>query len=390
MHRRRFLAAAALSSFAYATHAAEPAKKWRVVIMGSKGGYGHGLDTMWKTVPETEIVAAADKDPKGLEAAKAKMGLTQGFTDYAEMSAAKPDLIAIGTTMGLHHEMTLAAAASGARGIYLEKPFCRTLAEADDILSACEKNGVKLSLAHRNRFHPVLPVVRKLVADGEIGQLLELRGRGKEDKRGGMEDLWILGSHVVNVAVFLGGKPLACSALITQNGRPATPADVIRGRDDYGPLVGNALHARFDLDSGVPFYFDSVQEAGNRDAGFGLQLIGTKGIIDLRMDRTPIAHLIPGSPFQPSGEPRPWIPITTAGAGQPEPVENLGKFVMDHTAAAKDLIASIEENRPPLCDGAEARVTVEMITAVMASHVRNGERVTFPLSITGNPLENWS
>ncbi len=111
--------------------------------------------------------------------------------------------------MGLHRDMVLAAAESGARGIYLEKPFCRTLAEADQIIAACERRGVKLALAHRNRYHPTLPVVARMVKDGAIGRLLELRGRGKEDQRGGLEDLWTLGSHVLNVAVTLAGPPPA-------------------------------------------------------------------------------------------------------------------------------------------------------------------------------------
>lgn len=114
-----------------------------------------------------------------------------------------------------------------------------------------------------------------------------------------------------------------------------------------------------------------------------------KGIIDLRMD-TPLAHLVPGSPFHPTKDPRPWIPITAAGPGEPEPVADIGKQVMSHTTGARDLIAAIGENRAPLCSGANARLTVEMITAVLASHVRRGEWVTLPLAIAGNPLAEWS
>src|SRR5437660_10655407 len=97
------------------------------------------------------------------------------------------------------------------------------------------------------------------------------------------------------------------------DGQPITRADVNRRKEDFGPIAGNAVHARFDLESGVPFSFDSLKEAGDPKVGFGLQLVGTKGIIDLRVDNTPLAHLVPGTPFHPTKEPRPWIPITTAG-----------------------------------------------------------------------------
>jgi predicted dehydrogenase len=48
------------------------------------------------------------------------------------LAVAKPDIVAVCPRYLDHHgEMLLAAAASGARGIYVEKPFCRTPAEAD-------------------------------------------------------------------------------------------------------------------------------------------------------------------------------------------------------------------------------------------------------------------
>ncbi|HBJ86275.1 MAG TPA: 3-chlorobenzoate-3,4-dioxygenase, partial [Verrucomicrobiales bacterium] len=189
--------------------------------------------------------------------------------------------------------------------------------------------------------------------------------------------------------VFLAGKPLACSAAIMLDGKPVTPADVNRDKADFGPIAGNEVHARFDLDSGVPFYFDSMQEAGDPKVGFGLQLIGTKGIIDIRVDQTPLAHLCSGSPFHPGKEPRVWIPISAAGVGEPEPIADIGRQVMSHATGALDLIASMEQNRQPLCSAEDGRLTVEMITAVIASHVGGGERVNFPLAVKNNPLADW-
>ena len=57
MNRRHFLALSIASSISIAAHADE--KKLRVGVIGhtGRGNYGHGLDTMWKDVPETEIAA---------------------------------------------------------------------------------------------------------------------------------------------------------------------------------------------------------------------------------------------------------------------------------------------------------------------------------------------
>ena len=390
MNRRNFLTTTAAAGLAFAAHAAEPARKTRVGIIGhtGKGDYGHGLDTMWLKLPETEIVGVADLNPAGLEKALAKLKVTVGFADYREMLAkAKPEVVAIGMrNIELHREVALASIAAGVRGIYIEKAFCRTPAEADEIVAACTKAGVKLAIAHRNRYHPALPAVEKLVADGTLGKLLEIRCRGKEDARGGSLDLWVLGSHLLNLAAFFAGKPVACTATVLQDGKPATKADVKEGAEGVGPLAGNEVHARYETERGVPVFFDSIANAGDKAAGFGLQLIGTKGVIDLRIDEQPLAHLLAGNPFDPVMEPRAWTPITSAGLGQPEPLLDVRSQTGDHLLPGRDLIAAIRDDREPLCSAADGRLVVEMICAVFESHRLGGQRVAFPLANRQNPL----
>ncbi|PAW78700.1 MAG: 3-chlorobenzoate-3,4-dioxygenase [Pedosphaera sp. Tous-C6FEB] len=388
--RRQFLGTVAASSLALAARGAGAEPRWSVAVIGhtGRGDYGHGLDTMWEKLPETELMAVADADAKGLANAQQKLKVTRGFADYRKMLAeVKPAIVAIGMRhVDQHRDVVLAVAASGARGIYLEKPFCRTPAEADEIVAACEQHNVKLALAHRNRWHPVLPAIDKAVKDGAIGRLLELRARGKEDARGGALDLWVLGSHLLNLICYFGGQPLGCSATVLQAGKPITRADVKDGAEGIGPLAGNEIHARFDMERGAPAYFDSIANAGDRAAGFGLQLIGTKGIIDLRVDQDPVAHFLAGNPHRPVKEPRAWVPISSAGIGQPEPLADLGKQVMAHVVGGRDLLAAIRENRQPLCSARDGRTTVEMIAAVFESHRLQGQRVAFPLTARDNPL----
>lgn len=386
MNRRHLLAT--LAAAPLASLAAET--KLRVGIIGhtGRGNFGHGLDTMWLKIPETEIVGIADADPKGLEAALKKVGRGKGYADYKAMLAAeKPDIVAVGPRhVDQHRDMLLAAIQAGARGIYIEKPFCRSAAEADEVIAAAEKAGVKIAVAHRNRYHPVMPVLAKLIDEGLIGRVLEMRGRGKEDARGGSLDLWVLGCHVFNLATYFGGTPTSCSATVLQDGKPIAKGDVKDGDEGIGALAGNEVHARYEMEKGMPLFFDSIQNAGTKEAGFGLQIIGTKGIIDFRVDKEPLAHLLPGSPFQPAAEPRVWQPITTAGVSQPEPLADIGKQVASHETAGRDLIAAVAADRAPICDAAQGRQTVEMISSVFESHRLGGQRVTFPLQTRVNPL----
>lgn len=388
MKRRPFLAALPLA-FA-SLQAADKSSRLRVAVIGhtGRGNYGHGLDTMWLRIPETEIVAVADADAKGLEGALKKLSVSRGFADYHEMlSEMKPDIVAVGPRhLDQHRDMIMAAVKAGARGIYVEKPFCRSLEEADEIIAACEKTGTKLAVAHRNRQHPVLPVIAKLIEEGLIGRVLEMRGRGKEDPRGGSLDLWVLGGHVMNLACYFGGDPVSCTASVLQEGKLVTKDNVKEGDEGIGPLAGNEVHARYELSKGMPLFFDSIQAAGVKEAGFGLQIIGTKGIIDFRADAEPLAHLLPGSPFRPTAEPRAWVPITTGGVGKPEPVKDLGKLVSSHEVAGRDLISAMQENRAPLCDAEQGRQTIELISAIFESHRLGGQRVTLPLKTRVNPL----
>ncbi len=389
MNRRTFIgtsaAAIALPNFSQNT-----SKKLRVGVIGhtGRGNYGHGLDTVWLKVPETEIVAVADAHAGGLEKAKKKLQIKKGFNDYrAMLKEMKPDIVAVCPRhIDQHHDMTLAAIEAGARGVYIEKPFVRTPAEVDSLTATCEKHSTKIAIAHRNRWHPMLPVIDKFIADNHLGKLLEIRARGKGDRRGGGEDLWVLGSHIMNLIHYFGGTPHTCSARIFQDGKPVTATDVKPGNEGLGPLAGNELHARYEMKRGMIAYFDSIANDGTQNHGFGLHLIGSKGIIAIRADRQPFAYWVPGNPLGPTRESRPWIPFTTAGPGQPEGNMKAVEAVRNHVTPAKDLALAIHENRQPLCDLTEGGITVEMICAVFESHRQNGSAVPIPLKERENAL----
>ncbi|MEX0794568.1 MAG: Gfo/Idh/MocA family oxidoreductase [Pirellulaceae bacterium] len=393
MQRRTFMAASSAAMLLASSLRAEENSKRRVAVIGhtGRGNYGHGLDTVWQKIPEAEIVAVADPHEQGLAKEVEKLKLERGYADYHEMlNETKPEFVSIGPRHpDQHKEMLLAAIQSGAKGIYIEKPFCRTPAEADAIIAAAEKQGTKIAIAHRNRYHPALAHIAELVASGEMGRLLEIRGKGKGDRRGGGEDLWVLGSHVLNLISHFTGAPKTVSALMRQAGRHVTAADVKPGNEGLGPLAADEIRARYEMEDGTIAYFDSVVDDTTGPDGFCLQLIGGKGVVTLHVDRTPIAHYTPGNPFKVSPEGKPWIPITTAGVGKPEPNPELVRSVHNHLLPIRDLIESVDADRAPICDVHEGATTVEMICGVFQSHREQGRAISFPLANRENPLADW-
>ena len=369
---------------------------FRVAVIGrtGRGDWGHAIDEVWTTVDGAGVVAAADESAEGLAKAADRLSLDASdpavvFRDWrAMLGAVKPDIVSICMRhIDCHAEMAIAAAEAGVRGIFMEKPFVRTPAEADAVIAACRKSGTKLALAMVNRHSPTYGVVRELVEDGRIGRLLELRGRGKEDARGGGEDLWVLGSHVLDMMADLGGAPQWCQAMVTRGGRPIAKADAAEGPEGLGLIAGDAVAATFGLADGPVGSFASVREAGLKQPNFGLTLLGTKGAIHIRPDSVPHAFFREAPAWRVDKE-VPWQPIGSEGIGAGLPAADADRAAERAgwaRRAAADLMMAILEDREPTAGMYAGQTTVEMTAAIFSSSL-SGSRVDWPLTARGNPL----
>jgi predicted dehydrogenase len=362
-------------------------EKIRVAIIGStgRGDYGHTLDVAWKEVPEAQIVAVADDNEKGRAAAAERAGVKAAYADYrAMLDKEKPQVVSICQRwIDRHHEMALTCLERGIH-VFMEKPLCRNLTEADQLVRACEMTHAKLALAHQTRYCPIIPVVKQLLADGKLGTLLEMRGRGKEDQRGGPEDLWVLGSHLLNMMQIFAGDPQACFASITSKDKPITKSDVVEGNEGLGPLAGDAVEARFQFPKGVTGYFSSHRGQEGKPSRFGLQIFGSKGVVEYLTGYVPDVWFLPDPGWSPGRSKATWQKVTSAGIGKPETIKPVG-VPAGNVAAIKDLLAAITENRQPLCGIYDARWTVEMIMGVFESQ-RLGKPTSLPLQNRQHPL----
>src|SRR5262245_59448612 len=192
-------------------------RNYRVAVIGrtGRGNYGHGLDIVWREFKNVEIVAVADENEAGRTAAQKRLGARNAYADYRDMlKKERPQIVSVADRyLDQHRDMVIACAEAGAN-IFLEKPMCRTLAEADEMVAACERHHVKLAIAHQTRYSPRLQRVKEMIAAGQIGDVLELRGRGKEDSRAGGQDLMVLGTHIFDLMRFLAGDPRWCLARV--------------------------------------------------------------------------------------------------------------------------------------------------------------------------------
>ena len=362
-------------------------EKIKVVVIGStgRGNYGHGLDVAWKAVPECEVVAVADENEAGRLSAQKRIGATRAYADYRQMlERERPTIAAVAPRwLDRHREMALACAEHGCH-MYMEKPFCRTLEEADEIVRACEMRHVKIALAHISRYSPPLAMVKKLIAAGEIGEVLEIRTRGKEDQRGGAEDLWVLGSHVLDMMNAVGGSATSCYATLEQGGRSVEKRDVRAGAEGLGPLAGDRVEAQYRLPAGVVGYFSSRAKAGGNPSRFGIRILGAKGTIDIAMGYGLPAYLIKDPGWGSSGTAAKPLKITSQGIDKPETSPGSG-YEAGNPAVIRDLIDAIRQDRAPICGMHEGRAVIEMIHAVFESH-RQRKPIELPLTNRKHPL----
>lgn len=126
-----------------------------------------------------QIVGVADENPKNVEKVQmgvANFGLNQDkvFDNYAQcLEQTKPDIAILCPAIAAHAELTELAASFGCH-VLVEKPFAISLQHADRMISACEKNGVKLAINWPLAWYPPHVTAHRLMSEGTIGEVLEV------------------------------------------------------------------------------------------------------------------------------------------------------------------------------------------------------------------------
>jgi predicted dehydrogenase len=305
------------------------------------------------------------------------------YADYRKMlSTEKPDLVVIAPRHTVRHrEYLLAAAEAGAHGL-LEKPIADSLSDADTMVKAASERNLRWAVAYNFRALPVVQHAHRLITrEGLIGQILEVRGRGKEDHRAGGEDLLVLGCHITDLMRFFLGDPLWCEADITIGGRLAEKRDVHEATEALGPVVGDRIQATYAFQGGVKGYFASTHSKDGNGGRWGLDIFGSGGIISIRPDAKPMIGLLRDSSWAPLAGNRNWEPFP----GSPVEAESPNPRAARYAPIVDDLLLAIQEARDPKVSLRDGLASLEMVQAVYASHLR-GARVSFPLENRAHPL----
>ncbi|GMV83292.1 MAG: hypothetical protein AMXMBFR7_44760 [Planctomycetota bacterium] len=320
---------------------------------GPKGG-GHAIGyqhaTMHKAHPRVQLAGGADINAENLKAFQDKFGVPHGFSDHKTMlSELKPDLVSIGTYVGLHRRMIEDSARAGVKGILCEKPFMNSPADLKAVERIAEETGVKIVVCHQRRYRPAFERARQIYNDGTVGKpLLCTAGVGGWD-------LSEWGSHWLDMFRFFH---------LDQPVKWVFGQARVRETRGYGHAMEDHAVAYFEFENGSKGLLDGGQEID----GWTLTLLGTAGVIRVKNEA-----------------------VVTVENGSGRTVEDFSAHPR-HSALwhemLDELLLWIEGGPATRCGHPTMFKSSELNLAVYLSAVK-GDRIDLPLSAELQAFNEW-
>jgi predicted dehydrogenase len=241
-----------------------------------------------------ELTAVMDVVPGRAEATAARFGARLWFEDYEAMLASGIDAVVIASPIGVHYGQAMKAIAAG-KHLHLNKTMTTTKAEADELIAAAGKAGVKVVASPGQMLSPVNQRIRGLLEEGAIGKVYwaesgmswighEYEGfRGANDVLSNVDPTWYYkrgGGPMYDMAVY-------CLHTVTGI---LGPAQRVTGVSGIGlkerSFKGERITVEMDdnthllLDFGdATFAFIYGTNGSDEGRGTGLRLHGSAGVI---------------------------------------------------------------------------------------------------------------
>lgn len=202
-----------------------------------------------KALPQFRIAAVATTRQESAQATAELHDVPLAYDDWRRMIAdAALDVVLVAVKVPAHREIVLAAAAAGLH-VFCEWPLGLNALEAEEMLQAVQRHGVRHMVGLQSHVHPVLTEARHLVQQGAIGRVISatvvasLSNWGpvlpsgeayRMDARFGATGLTVPGGHTLDALVTCLGDFTELSAVV------ATPQPVASLSDTGGTVAVTA------------------------------------------------------------------------------------------------------------------------------------------------------
>ena len=259
-------------------------------------------------------------------AKQARRRRTPTPTTATMLEKEKPQIVSVADRfLDQHRDMVVACAEAGA-SIFLEKPMARTLAEADEMVKACETHHVKLAIAHQTRYSP-----RVDARQGADRRRPARRRAGAARPRQGGQPRRRRGPDGARHAHLRPDAPprrrrrvvlRAASCRAASRRRRPTCARAARA---WGRSLGDHINATLRLRRGRAGARSARTRRGTAPGSrFALSVYGTKGVVQMNTGSLPAVWFCDDPSWMPGKSKAAWQEVTSAGAGQAGDAEGGG------------------------------------------------------------------
>ncbi len=325
----------------------------------------------YKTMPHTKLIAVCDADEKRAKVMAEKFGAEIWFTDYTKiLERGDIDAVSICTPNFLHREHAVAAANAG-KHVLLEKPMAPTLKECDEIISACRKARVKLMIGVNSRFEPVNQRVKKLIDEGVIGKIFQIRYHAAY---AGPYDFWPAVSEWFFDASKVGGGCLMDAGVHFIDLLRWFLGDI----SSVCAIGGNIVKSIKGEDNALVLLTFKGGALGELDVSWTYSLRGKKYDLRAEILGTDGGIFIkdPPSPLTIYSERK--VPQILMGQVNLDIPTTTAEVMAFQRRKVEHFIESILEDKEPLVTGEDGKAVVEVVLASYES-MKNGRKVNLPL-----------
>ncbi len=168
--------------------------------------------------PDCQVVAIGSRRMESIRAKQAEFGLDcRAYTDFSQiLNDDEIDIVSICTPNCQHAQEAMLAAAAG-KHVFIEKPIAIEEQDIPKMVAAIEATKVHTLVAFILRFNPLVNLQRRLIADGELGNIFmtnvdywfgrERKGWMKHKEQTGGAFI-LAGCHSVDMARYIIGSDI--------------------------------------------------------------------------------------------------------------------------------------------------------------------------------------
>lgn len=314
-------------------------------------------------VPGASLSGVCDVVPERARELGERYGVPW-YTDMHDLMREVPcDAVSVLTDSGSHAGVTVALAPYG-RHIIVEKPMALTLPDADEMIRACDANGIRLFVVKQNRFNVPIVKTREALDSGRFGKIVmgtvrvrwcrdqeyydQASWRGRWATDGGV--LSNQASHHIDVLEWMLGDVSSVFAM----GRTALVD--IEAEDTAVVLV------RFR--SGALGIIEATTATRPKDLEGSLSILGEHGAVEV--GGFALNHMRTWQFSDPLPEDE---DVLTEFSVNPPDVYGFG-----HRSYYEHVVDCLRTQKAHLVDGLEGRRSLELITAIYES-IESGQEV---------------